>query len=117
RATASRGYEMSEQVVDYEARQRTRRLLLLRHGRKPWRRWFTQYGMIAPMAILFLGITIYPLILAVRMSFLDWDATSIDHPFIGLANYQELLTQDPRFIADMVRTGVMGGSALLIEFI
>ncbi|SRR5579883_307775 len=106
---------MGEQVAGYETRSRARLLSLQR--RRPWRRWLVQYLMVAPMALLLVGVTIYPLILAVRMSLLDWDATSIDHPFIGLANYQELLTQDSRFIADLLRTGVMGGAALAIEFV
>jgi multiple sugar transport system permease protein len=108
---------MSEHVAEYESGSRTRRHPLSRQRHRPWRRWFVQYLMIAPMALLFVGVTIYPLFLAIRMSLLDWDATSIDHPFIGLANYQELLTQDPRFIADLLRTGVMGGAALVIEFV
>lgn len=76
-----------------------------------------QYMMVAPMTILLLAVTIYPLIQAVRMSVVNWDATSIDHPFIGLDNYRELLTQDSRFVSDLITTGFIGGSALAIEFL
>jgi multiple sugar transport system permease protein len=73
--------------------------------------------MVVPTTVLLLGVTIYPLIKAAQMSALDWDATAIDHPFIGLGNYNELLTQDPRFINALTKTALMGGSALVFEFV
>lgn len=90
---------------------------LCRLRRLPWRRKLVAYLMVAPMTVLFLAVTIYPLFLAIRMSLLDWDVTSIDHPFIGLDNYRELLSQDPRFVSDLITTGIMAGSALVIEFV
>jgi multiple sugar transport system permease protein len=109
---------MKERVIEYEAPPQARRLPVLSGERRlPWRRWLVQYLMIAPLTILLLAVTIYPLIRAAYMSVVEWDATSLDHPFIGLANYQELLTQDPRFISDLAKTGIIGGSALTIEFV
>jgi multiple sugar transport system permease protein len=43
--------------------------------------------------IFFLYIRIYPALFAFQMSFFDWNPLSIEQPYVGLDNYQRLLTE------------------------
>lgn len=56
--------------------------------------WF--YFFISPWLIGFLGLTIGPILFSIYMSFTDWDLFQSPR-FIGIANYTNLLTDDPIF--------------------
>ena len=53
---------------------------------------------MAPVLIYLTAAQMYPLLETVRLGFTDTRATNPDSgAFVGLANYQQLLTEDPRF--------------------
>lgn len=53
--------------------------------------------MLAPALIVYLLFAVYPMIDVVHMSFARWNGLTPDAPFVGLANYRAVLTQDPVF--------------------
>jgi len=59
----------------------------------------------APAVIAVALIIVYPVIYTVRMSLQEWFASSLTLPkFIGVANYQKIITGDPRFREAFFRT-------------
>jgi multiple sugar transport system permease protein len=58
---------------------------------KQMRREWTAYLMNAPGVILFGTFIIYAVLVALWISFHDWDLIEPDRPFIGLGNYREIL--------------------------
>lgn len=74
-----------------------------RSARRPGiRRWYRRHGfwlaLMAPVLIYLTAAQMYPLLETVRLGFTDTRATNPDSgAFVGLANYQQLLTEDPRF--------------------
>lgn len=75
---------------------------------------FYPYLLLAPTLIILFGITLYPFIYSVRLSFFFVPFGRIKH-FVGLENYTDLL-QDRFFWNGIKNTGIIGGSALAIEF-
>lgn len=76
--------------------------------------------MIAPAVLIIAMLLGYPMGYAVFMSFHEWnDKLGTDHPFVGLDNYGQLLS-DPAVHRAMERTGyfsaitVLGGVALAV---
>ncbi|AWB44604.1 ABC transporter permease [Paenibacillus sp. CAA11] len=57
-------------------------------------KWF--YLFISPWLIGFVGLTLGPILFSIYMSFTDWDLFQSPN-FVGLANYINLLTDDPLF--------------------
>ena len=55
------------------------------------------YFFILPFAVFVLGFSIWPIIRGLMMAFQDYRLTSDSSPFIGLANFKEVLFQDPKF--------------------
>src|SRR5271157_1124845 len=59
----------------------------------------------APAIIAVALIIVYPVIYTVWMSLQEWFASSLTLPkFIGVANYQKIITGDPRFREAFFRT-------------
>ena len=59
----------------------------------------------APAVIAVALIIVYPVIYTGWMSLQEWFASSLTLPkFIGVANYQKILTGDPRFREAFFRT-------------
>ncbi len=54
------------------------------------------YLLIAPMLILFLAFTLYPLVASVRYTFYNWDGIGAPRDFVGLEHYIEI-AHDPFF--------------------
>lgn len=55
------------------------------------------YFLLAPALIVYLLFAVYPMIDVIRMSFSSWNGLSPEARFVGLANYNAILTQDPVF--------------------
>jgi multiple sugar transport system permease protein len=66
---------------------------VIRHRRR-WSRYspYTFYLFVAPWLLGFLGLTLFPLLYALTMSFTDFDGVSPHWHWVGGANYAELLT-------------------------
>lgn len=82
------------------------------------RRIFTQYGYVLPVIAVLLGITIFPLIYSLALSFHSCDlrlgGTWI---FAGLSNYGEALFEDGRVWSSLKNTFIIGLPAIALEFI
>jgi len=72
-----------------QARRKPRRGVrgVLREARREW----TAYLMNAPGMILFGTFIVYAVLVALWISFHEWDLIEPDRPFIGLGNYREVL--------------------------
>jgi multiple sugar transport system permease protein len=66
---------------------------IARRGRR-WSRYssFTFYLFVSPWLLGFLGLTLFPLLYALAVSFTDFDGISTHWHWVGWANYSELLT-------------------------
>ncbi|MBN8897881.1 MAG: sugar ABC transporter permease, partial [Rhodospirillales bacterium] len=71
----------------------------VRHGRNYARRY---WYFAAPAAIIVAAVIVFPWIFTLFMSVHDWKVTG-DTPFVGLANYTKMLTDD-RFLWSVWRT-------------
>ncbi len=63
--------------------------------RRSWRSYWPQYVAVAPFYLLFAVFGLFPIVFSIVLSFTDWDGMGEIH-FVGLAQYQYLLT-DERF--------------------
>ncbi len=80
------------------------------------RRRIEGWLLVLPAILLILGLTIYPLIQAVGLSFQRWDLQSQDHPFVGLKNYGDALG-DARVWAALQNTAIIVVAAVVLEFL
>ena len=87
------------------ARRRTRGALAARWSemRAEWRLLLFCYMALAPVMALFAYARIFPIGWSVVLSFYRWDLIKPLKPFIGLANYEQLL-QDENFRLALVNT-------------
>ncbi|EGB13316.1 binding-protein-dependent transport systems inner membrane component [Pseudodesulfovibrio mercurii] len=77
-------------------------------------RIFTVPGQVVSLLVL-----VMPLLVALYMSFTDWSPTRgslFDASFVGFDNYSELLIWDTRFIYAVIRTLLISGICLCLEF-
>jgi len=59
-----------------------------------WKRHYAGYVFVVPSMILYAIFFIYPFLSSIYLSLTDWDGLKPSMSFVGLANYQRLLT-DP----------------------
>ena len=65
------------------------------------------YLLIAPALIIMVGVVFVPVIQAILYSFQNYDMRyPTKTAFIGLANYIEILTEDPQFWPSLGRTAL-----------
>lgn len=70
-------------------------------------RW-TPILFVLPAVVLLLAITIFPLLMDLWLMFQSWElTTSFPARFVGLQNFANILTQDPRFWNAMQNTGIL----------
>jgi multiple sugar transport system permease protein len=70
-----------------------------------WAHRHARFIFPAPAVLLVATIIAYPIAYTVWMSLQEWFASSVTAPkFIGLANYQRIITADTRFHQALVRT-------------
>ncbi|WP_031385532.1 carbohydrate ABC transporter permease [Desulfonatronum thiodismutans] len=75
--------------------------------------------MTVPGLLVSLFVLVIPLLVALYMSFTDWSPTRgtlLDANLIGFENYSELLFWDNRFLHAVVRTLLISGTCLVLEF-
>ncbi|MEZ4582062.1 MAG: sugar ABC transporter permease [Caldilineaceae bacterium] len=62
-----------------------------------WKDWRWSLGnvlFVAPFMLLFSVFTLGPIFYSIYMSFFDWEILAKVHPFVGLGNYRDLMTDD-----------------------
>jgi raffinose/stachyose/melibiose transport system permease protein len=60
------------------------------------------YLFIAPAMFFYLGFLVYPMLVSLWTSFLEWDGLAVKSTFVGFRNYHELLFTD-----DVARTALI----------
>lgn len=73
------------------------------------------YAFLLPALLLFATFSIYPFFLLTMTSLLDWDGISPHRSFVGLLNYQRVLTQDPVFWQSFGQAGTVTLLALTFQ--
>lgn len=79
--------------------------------------YYIKWLLVGPAVLLLLFLTVYPTLSALYMSVHQWEATMIERPFVGLDNFQRLLTDDDRFGNAMLQTAIIGGVSLILQMI
>ena len=67
------------------------------HGRPATREGLAGWLFVAPIVIVFLVFFVFPILMSLWVSLLDWNGQSnpfIEFDFVGLDNYRRLLTED-----------------------
>jgi multiple sugar transport system permease protein len=77
------------------------------------RRWIFSLVAILPVVVIFAYVRVYPIGEILRLSLHKWDILSRNKPFIGLANFKELLT-DSLFRQALLNTSIIAFCVLLI---
>jgi len=75
---------------------------------------FIKYAMVIPALGMIFGLLGYPLLVSIRMSFVEWTPLLPDNPFVGIDNYVRVLSS-PRFWNAIRVTFTIIGIALPIE--
>jgi multiple sugar transport system permease protein len=71
---------------------------------------------VLPALLLIVGLSIFPLVQSLTLSFQRWDLQSKEHPFVGLQNYREAVL-DPRVWMALQNTGIIVVAAVALEFL
>lgn len=79
-------------------------------------RYLFCYVMLAPILALYTYIRIIPIMWTFVMSLYKWDFTQVFHPFIGLANYQALVS-DERFLSAIQNTTLFSVATVVVSVI
>lgn len=58
------------------------------------RYWLTPYLFLLPALIWYLFFLVYPMLLSLYFSFMDWDGLSAHMRFVGLQNYRNIIFED-----------------------
>lgn len=71
------------------------------------------FAMLAPILAIFFYLRVYPIARTFVLSLFNWNFIFPKHPFIGLANYQALLTDD-RFLQALKNTTVFSFATVIL---
>lgn len=97
--------------VEVPVRRRTGRFGPVQRGR------LVLLGFIAPALVIYLLMVIVPSLQSVQLSFTNWDGISDGYDYVGVENYEDILTSG-RFWNAVGNTLVLGlGSAIIINVI
>lgn len=77
------------------------------------RRWIFAILAILPTLALFAWVRIYPIADTLRLSLHKWDILSKNKPFIGLANFRELMG-DQLFLDALINTTIIAFGVLIL---
>jgi raffinose/stachyose/melibiose transport system permease protein len=87
---------------------------ITRQRKARFRRFGVQSIFLLPALVIFTAFVIYPLLGSVYYSLTDWDGLSPDLHFVGLANFQQLLS-DPSVLIDMRNTLVFAAGVMVLQ--
>ena len=87
---------------------------IIRQRKARLRRFGVHSVFLLPALVIFTAFVIYPLVGSLYYSLTDWDGLSPDLHFVGLANFQQLLS-DPSVLIDMRNTLVFAAGVMLLQ--
>jgi multiple sugar transport system permease protein len=83
-----------------------------------WANRQMKWLFILPAVAFVLVMMVFPIIYTVRLSFFQWSMSAVQPPvWVGLDNYAELFTADPRFTDAVVRTFAFTIGAVAVEMV
>ena len=83
-----------------------------------WANRQMKWLFILPAVAFVLVMMVFPIIYTVRLSFFNWSMSAVQPPvWVGLENYTELFTADPRFTDALVRTFAFTIGAVAVEMV
>src|SRR5688500_590646 len=71
--------------------------------------------LVAPAVLLILALSIFPLLFSLWVSFVNYDFQIPGHAFVGLKNFQQVIS-DPVARWSLVVTVVLSGTSVAVEF-
>jgi multiple sugar transport system permease protein len=74
------------------------------------------FSVLTPLLLYFVVFTWVPILVMVAISFTEWNVIQWPPTFVGLENYQEILT-DKYYHNVMWRTATIGGTVLVLEMV
>ena len=77
------------------------------------KRWLFAIFAILPTLAIYFWVRVLPIAEILRLSLHKWDILSKNKPFIGLSNFQELLT-DQQFLVSLFNTTIIAFGVLVI---
>src|SRR5688572_8814508 len=72
--------------------------------------------LVAPAVILILALSIFPLLFSIWVSFVNYDFQIPGHAFVGLKNFEQVVS-DPVARWSLVVTAILSGSSVAVEFL
>ncbi len=85
-----------------------------RQRKARFRRFRVQFLFLLPALAIFTTFVIYPLLGSLYYSLTDWDGLSPDLHFVGLANFQQLVS-DPSVLIDVRNTLVFAAGVMVLQ--
>jgi multiple sugar transport system permease protein len=83
---------------------------------RAWWRRRDALWLLAPAVLYLIVFSVFPFLYSLWASFNDWDKRALSFTFIGLGNYQELLTDD-LFWASLGATALMVVAAVALQLV
>src|SRR5690606_33442298 len=78
----------------------------VRSRRGGWDFKYSPYLYVAPFFVLFAAFGLFPVLFTVYTSLFRWLLLSTDRPYVGLANYERVLTDDKFWNAFVNTVGI-----------
>ncbi|MCY3981371.1 MAG: sugar ABC transporter permease [Alphaproteobacteria bacterium] len=78
-----------------------------------WKKWRFAMLAILPTLAIFAYVRMFPIVETLRLSLHEWNILSRNKPFVGLANFRELL-QDQLFINALINTSIIAFGVLFL---
>lgn len=78
---------------------------------------WSYYLYILPVILFALVFFYYPIVYSANISTLDWNGVSVNRTFVGLENYQNILSKDPIFVKALRNQVVYGIAVITIQMI
>jgi multiple sugar transport system permease protein len=72
--------------------------------------------LVAPAVILILALSIFPLLFSIWVSFVNYDFQIPGHAFVGLKNFEQVVS-DPVARWSLVVTAILSGASVAAEFL
>jgi multiple sugar transport system permease protein len=72
--------------------------------------------LVAPAVLLILALSIFPLLFSLWVSFVNYDFQIPGHAFVGLKNFEQVIS-DPVARWSLVVTAILSGASVAVEFL
>src|SRR5687767_15391456 len=72
--------------------------------------------LVAPAVLLILALSIFPLLFSLWVSFVNYDFQIPGHAFVGLKNFEQVIS-DPVARWSLVVTAILSGTSVAVEFL